>query len=124
MRGRPTEYNGEEHCKIAIDLMSEGASITEVAAEIGVERKTLYNWMDKHPDFLHAIKRGEELSQAWWEKQGRTNLKDQAFSYTGWYMNMKNRFKWSDRLSTEQAVTVLPPITIPDEPTEQGTLPQ
>ena len=52
-----------------------------------------------------AIKRGLQLSQAWWEKQGRTNLiskyQGDTFNATLWYMNMKNRFKWVDKIQNE-----------------------
>ena len=60
MRGRPSDYR-EEFCDLAISLMKEGASITEVAAECGVTKKTLYEWMDKHPEFLNSIKIGVDL---------------------------------------------------------------
>lgn len=81
--------------------MKDGASIEEVAAEIGVAVKTLYNWAEEHEQFLQAKKRGEELSSAWWMKEGRIALRDKDFSYTGWYMNMKNRFGWRDKQETD-----------------------
>ena len=116
-QGRPTDYKAE-YCQTAIDLMAEGASITEVAAEIGVWKSTVYEWIDKHQDFSDSIKKGVDPSEAWWERKGRKNLENKDFSYTGWYMNMKNRFKWSDRTQVDSTVTTLPPITIPDAPTE------
>lgn len=100
--GRPSEYR-QEYCQLAIDLMTEGASITEVAAEIGVMKQTVYNWMDAHPEFLDAIKEGVDRSEAWWEKQGRSNLKTKEFQAALWYMNMKNRFKWADKQQIEHS---------------------
>lgn len=87
---------------VIIKEMSEGASLVEVAAEIGVDMATITDWRDtKSPryneEFSITIKRGVELSQAWWHKMGRTNLKDKDFRDALWYMNMKNRFGWRDK---------------------------
>jgi transposase-like protein len=94
--GRPTKYK-KEYCKVVIDLMSQGASKTEVAAELGVVKQTLYTWAKQHPDLMDAIKKGEQLSNAWWERHGRAQLENPKFNHVLWYMNMKNRFGWADK---------------------------
>lgn len=94
--GRPTEYR-PEMCVKAVDLMRDGASKTEVAAELGVCKQTLYEWIKKHPEFDDAIKKGTDLCESWWERQGRIALREEKFSATLWYMNMKNRFRWADK---------------------------
>jgi len=94
--GRPAKYESAMCSKI-VDLMREGASKTEVAALLDISRDTMNRWEKDNEEFSDAIKRGSELSQAWWELQGRIALRDKSFSYTGWYMNMKNRFGWKDR---------------------------
>lgn len=99
--GRPTDYKKEMLPKI-IKLMQEGGSKTEVCAMLDISRETLRDWTDKDStrfkkELSDTIKRGVELSKAWWIKNGRTNLTNKDFNYTGWYMNMKNRFKWADK---------------------------
>ena len=98
--GRPSKYK-PEMCTQVIKLMKEGASKTEVAAELGINKDTLYEWEKAHTEFSDTIKRGVQLSQAWWEKKGRTNLENKNFNYVGWYMNMKNRFAWKDKQETQ-----------------------
>lgn len=94
--GRPTKYK-PEMCGIVIELMAEGASKIEVMAELGIWEEAFYSYIRKHEDFSQAVKKGTQLSAAWWERKGRVNLENGQFSYTGWYMNMKNRFGWTDK---------------------------
>lgn len=68
--GRPTKYE-ERFCDMVIEHMSEGASITSFAAEIGVSRSTITEWVDQYPEFSAAVKAGKAKCAAWWEKLGR-----------------------------------------------------
>lgn len=110
MAGRPSKYKPEMLPKI-IKLMSEGASLLEVCAEIDIDTETKRDWCDlKSPrynkEFSDTIKKGEALSAVWWEKKGRHNLENKDFSYTGWYMQMKNRFGWADKQETKNEITI------------------
>ena len=83
-------------------LYSEGASNVEVKALIYEMRGSFSNnlwdrWMDEKGEFWETIKVGKMLSESWWHKKGRKNLDNREFNFTGWYMNMKNRFGWRDK---------------------------
>lgn len=103
--GRPDHYE-EWMCEKVIELMAEGASKTEVAARLGLgSKQMLYDYCKKYPQFQDAVKKGELLSEAHWEKEARINLYNREFNSTLWYMNMKNRFKWSDRTDNTHTFT-------------------
>ena len=117
---RPTK-DKPSMCKVVIDLMQEGASQQEVLAVLDISNDTFYRWKKENEEFSETIKRGIQLSQGWWERQGRVSLKDREFNYTGWYMNMKNRFKWADKqeVKYEGITTVIVKSKIPHYPGEQ-----
>ena len=108
--GRPSKYK-KTFCKVAIDLMKDGASRIEVCAAIDISYLTFYEWVTPESryyikQFSDAIKKGELLSQAWWEKKGRTKLEERDFNSTLWFMNVKNRFRksplpWSDKTEVD-----------------------
>jgi len=80
-----------------INLSKEGASIVELAVELDISRNTLKALSERNEYFLNTIKKCKRYCEAWWLSKGRTELDNKDFSYTGWYMNMKNRFGWADK---------------------------
>ncbi|MBB4857002.1 antirestriction protein [Novosphingobium chloroacetimidivorans] len=90
--GRPSSYL-PEYCEKVRELGREGCSVVEMAAEIGVSRATLEaNWPAAHPEFLEALEEARDLSQAWWEKQGRMNLTADKFQASLYSRSMAARF--------------------------------
>ena len=119
-QGRPTKYRSEM-CTILEEMMREGASQIEVMAEIDITEDTFYRWKKENEEFSESVARGKLLSQAWWERIGRVNLENTKFNYRGWYMNMKNRFQWTDKtdIKRDEIKTVLIHSPIPHYPGEQ-----
>jgi hypothetical protein len=120
MSGRPKEIFDlpQDWYKKILSLYEEGASDVEIKALIYQWRGSFSNdlwdrWNKEEEQFSETIKMGKIISEAWWSKSGRENLKTKDFNYTGWYMNMKNRFNWTDKQSvdvTTQGEKVTPPI--------------
>lgn len=102
--GRPLEeFNLPENWQInVLEMYREGCSDVEVKAFIHELRGSFSNdlwdrWLKDEQEFSETIKMGKMLSEAWWHSKGRKSLENKDFSYTGWYMNMKNRFGWADK---------------------------
>ena len=68
--GRPTKYE-TKYCQQLVDHMATGASATSFAAFIEVDRSTITEWSNVHPQFSLALSRGKAKCGAWWEKVGR-----------------------------------------------------
>jgi DNA-binding XRE family transcriptional regulator len=110
-----TRYKPDEMIPVVIDLMKEGASKIEVAAELGVSRQTLYDWCDPaktnyHADFKSAIELGETFSQAWWEKQSRLNLHNKDFNSGMYNFMMKCRFGYTDTQQSQAGFVINWPL--------------
>ena len=103
--GQPTKYNPDLIPKM-LALFNEGASIEEICWELDISKQTFYNYEKNHKEFFDAKKKGVEISKGWWKRKGRINLENRDFNYTGWYMNMKNRFGWADKVENKNTVNI------------------
>jgi len=68
MTGRPTDFTptlGEE----ILSLMSSGLSLAASAAEIGIHRQRVYEWMDRHPEFADTVKLAQAKRQLFLERR-------------------------------------------------------
>lgn len=121
-KGRPKATTGnlpEGWYNEILSLYQKGASDVEIKSLIYDWRGSFSNdlwdrWLKEDPQFSETIKIGKLLSEAWWHKEGRINLKIRDFNYTGWYMQMKNRFGWKDTQQIDTTITIpqLPDINI------------
>lgn len=119
-RGRPAktlEDLPEGWQDAILDMMGDGASLQEVKADLNISNDQHARWMepptaakegetpeDTYGEYRETIKRGTELSEAWWLRKGRTNLSTRDFSAVLWHMNMQNRFGWSNRSDVKAQV--------------------
>lgn len=98
-----------------IALAKKGGSIVEIAVLLDISRDTFYALSERDDYFSDTVKRCKQLSEAWWVSKGRTELDNKDFSYTGWYMNMKNRFGWADKIEQKTDVRASISDLFPDE---------
>jgi hypothetical protein len=99
---RPSSYD-PAYCEQVIEWGRQGKSLTWMAANLDVNRDTVYEWEKVHPEFSDALTRARALCQAWWEDQGQAGLFMPGFNGSVWAKNMGARFKddWSDSSKVE-----------------------
>lgn len=96
--GRPTKYH-KKFCEQLVDHMKKGLSFESFAADCECHKETLYEWVNQHPEFSEAKKRGTAFSSKRWEEIGMAGMagKIKGFNAAVWIFNMKNRFHWRDK---------------------------
>lgn len=62
--GAPTLYNPEEHPKAARAMAANGKTHADMAETFGVERHTVSDWINRHPEFAAAIDLGKQDATA------------------------------------------------------------
>lgn len=107
--GRPTEYD-PRYCDLLIDHMEKGLSFESFAGVVRCSNKTLYNWAEANPDFLHAKEIGTAQCRLYWEMLGNSGASGliPGFNAASFKFNMANRFKWTDRIDATSGGKKLP----------------
>jgi hypothetical protein len=107
--GRPSEFD-PAYIAIALDYMGDqGKSITQLARHLRVSKQSIYNWMDKYPEFLDALKMAQEWGQGYWEDRLEDMMTDRSANAPLVKLYFSNRFGWTDRSDEEKKSE---PITI------------
>jgi Transposase len=105
--GRPSKYD-PAFCEQVVELGRIGKSIEQIAANLGVSTRVLFDWRDKHEDFLHALEYAKELELDWWETVGQTHMIEEKESAklnaSIWSRSMAARFPKKYRESTKQEI--------------------
>jgi transposase len=103
--GRPSKYD-PAFCEVVIEAGRNGETMAGMAEACDVHRETIREWMEIHPEFSAAVKRGLQISQVEWERKGRLATFGEVpnFNATSYIFQMKNRFKedWREKLEVEQ----------------------
>lgn len=112
-KGRPSKYK-DTYRDLVIEHMAEGASLTSFAADIGVARSTINEWIDAHPEFSEAVKIAKAKCAAWWEKIGRTNAEAGGGNATLVIFGLKNMAAedWREKQEVEHSGGVRNTISV------------
>ena len=75
----------------------DGLTDDQIAHNIGISRATYYDWKNKHPDFLDALKRSKEVAD--YEVESALFKKAKLGDVTAQIIWLKNRRpdKWRDK---------------------------
>lgn len=111
--GRPSKYD-PKFCDMLIEHMAKGFSYETFGASINVAQSNVKNWEDAHPEFQASKKEAFDKCRLFWETagiQGMWNTKDGPNLNVGNYVfQMKNRFKWTDRVEVQTNENIKPII--------------
>jgi len=106
--GRPSLYD-PKYCEEIISLGKLGKSTEQIASTLGFSLRVLYDWRDKHDEFLHALEYAKELEQAWWEDQAHAYMVETKegpkLNSSLWSRSMAARFPKKYRESTKTEIT-------------------
>ena len=102
--GRPSKYK-PEYCERIIELGKQGYSHAELAADLEVDKHSMYRWAEQHEEFRTALHAAKTYEQAWFEREARSNMKNRDFNANLWYRSAASRFREDYTERKETAVT-------------------
>jgi hypothetical protein len=115
--GRPSKYD-PSYCAAVIEHMTDGASLTSFAADIGVARSTINQWIGDYPEFSEAVTIAKAKCLAWWERVNRQNAESGRGNPTSCIFGLTNMSadgEWRNKQQVEHTGAngaPLPAITV------------
>lgn len=83
--------------KDLVDLYECGGSDSEACVVLEITQAKFDALVVENEDFAGIIEMCRTLSNAFWDSQGRKNLKNKEFNTPLWIFNMKNRRGWAEK---------------------------
>lgn len=80
---------------------ADGASDIEIRVMLAISNDLWGRLLKEEKKFSETIEAGRQMSEAWWVRTGRTELKNKDFSYQGFRINMANRFDWREKTDSD-----------------------
>jgi len=106
--GRPSTYD-PAYCEKVIELGRIGKSVEQIASGLNVSLRVLYDWRDKHEEFMHAMELAKQHELDWWETMAQThmveNKESDKLNASIWSRSMAARFPKKYRESTKTEIT-------------------
>lgn len=100
--GRPTDFTptlGEE----ILSLMASGLSLAASAAELGIHRQRVYEWMDRHPQFADTVKLAQAKRQLFLERRLLTADAGPVVTSTIFALKNAGPEDWRDKREVEHS---------------------
>ena len=107
--GRPTDWTptlGEE----ILQLMASGLSLAASAAELGIHRQRVYEWMDVHPEFADTVKLAQAKRQLFLERRLLSAAEGPVVTSTIFALKNAGPDDWRDKHEVEQKIGVTDPL--------------
>jgi hypothetical protein len=103
--GRPTDWTptlGDE----ILQLMASGLSLAASAAEIGIHRQRVYEWMERHPQFADTVKLAQAKRQLFLERRLLSASDGPVVTSTIFALKNAGPEDWRDKHEVEQKTTL------------------
>ena len=56
-------------CDALVKAMATGLSLEAAAASIGISPRVVFDWQNRHPEFLQAVQEGRQQALLFWERK-------------------------------------------------------
>jgi hypothetical protein len=113
-RGRPTDYQPALGNEI-LELMATGLSLAAAAAELGIHRQRVYEWMERYPDFADTVKLAQAKRLLYLERRLLTAADGPTVTSTIFALKNASPEDWRDRREVEVTRKTTPEQLSDDE---------
>lgn len=100
--GRPTDFK-ESYGDEILSLMAEGLSLAAAAAELGIHRQRVYEWVERHPKFADTVKLAMSKRQLFLERRLLSASEGPKVTSTIFALKNAGAADWRDKQELEHS---------------------